>query len=46
MASSSTQGATNERIVLLLEEMRAQLVDAKKREQEIARDLARLLNRK
>lgn len=46
MASQSTQPATNERIVRLLEELKTQLADSKQREQQIARDLARLLNRK
>lgn len=43
MTSQSAQAA---RIVHLLEEVKAQLADAKKREQQIARDLAQLLNRK
>ncbi len=46
MASRSAQPATNEQIVRLLDEVRAELVDAKKREERIARDLARLLSRK
>jgi hypothetical protein len=46
MASRTAQPATNERIVRLLEEVKAQLADSKKREQQIARDLARLLARK
>lgn len=46
MASESAQPATNERIVRLLEEVKAQLADSKKREQQIARDLTRLLDRK
>lgn len=46
MASSTAQPATNERIVRLLEEVKAQLGESKKREQQIARDLARLLGRK
>jgi hypothetical protein len=33
--------AGNERIVRLLEEVKAQLADSKKREEQIARDLAR-----
>jgi hypothetical protein len=37
---------TNERIVRLLEEVKAQLPDSAKREQQIARDLARLLERR
>jgi hypothetical protein len=43
MASQSTKAATNERIVRLLEEVQAELADAKKRDERIARDLARLL---
>lgn len=46
MASQSAKPATNERIVRLLEEVRAQFADSKKREEQIARDLTRLLNRK
>ncbi len=46
MATRSAESATNERIVRLLEEVHAQLVDSKKREEQIARDLARLLDRK
>jgi hypothetical protein len=46
MASQTAQPATNERIVRLLEEVKAQLADSKKREQQIARDLTRLLKRK
>ena len=46
MASQSAVPATNERIVRLLEEVKAQLADSKRREQQIARDLARLLDRK
>ena len=46
MAGQSTQPATNERIVRLLEEVKAELADSKKREQQIARDLTRLLGRK
>jgi hypothetical protein len=46
MASQSAAPATNERIVRLLEEVKAQLADSKKREQQIARDLTRLLDRK
>jgi hypothetical protein len=38
--------ATNERIVHLLEEVTRQLAEAKAREQQIARDVARLLERK
>ena len=46
MASQSVQPATNERIVRLLEEVRAQLAESKKREEQIARDIARLLKGK
>lgn len=46
MASQTGAGATNERIVRLLEEVKAQLADSKKREQQIAKDLGRLLNQK
>ncbi len=46
MASQSAQPATNERIMRLLEEVKTQLADSKQREQQIARDLARLLDRK
>jgi hypothetical protein len=46
MASQSAQPATNERIVRLLEEVRAQLAESKKREEQIARDLGRLLKGK
>jgi hypothetical protein len=45
MAARSAEPATNERIVRLREEVKAQLADSKKREQRIARDLARLLKR-
>ena len=40
------QSATNQRIVQLLEEVKAQLADSQKREQQIAKDLNRLLGRK
>jgi hypothetical protein len=46
MASQGTQAATNERIARLLEEVKAELADSKTREQQIARDLTRLLDRK
>jgi hypothetical protein len=46
MASQSAAPATNERIVRLLEEVKAQLAASEKREQQIARDVARLLQRK
>ena len=45
MAAQRAQAATNERIVRLLEDVRAQLAASEKREQQIARDLARLLAR-
>jgi hypothetical protein len=44
MASQSEQ-ATNARIVRLLEEVKAELAESKRREQQIAKDLARLLAR-
>ena len=37
---------TNEQIVRLLEEVKAELAAPRKREQQIARDLARLMSRK
>ena len=46
MASQGAQTATNERIVRLLQEVQAELADSKEREQQIARDLTRLLDRK
>ena len=46
MAGQGAQAATNERIVSLLEEVKAELADAKERERQIARDLTRLLERK
>lgn len=46
MTHSSEQPATNERILRLLEEVQVQLADSRKREEQIARDLARLLERK
>jgi hypothetical protein len=45
MASQSTQLPTNERIVRLLEELKSQLADADRRQQQMARDLSRLLER-
>lgn len=45
MASQSAQPATNERIVGLLEELKTQLAEAGKRQDQIALDLARLLER-
>jgi len=46
MAGQGAQPATNERIVRLLDEIKVQLADSKKREEQIARDLARLLKQK
>lgn len=43
MASQSAEPATNERIVRPLEEVKAQLADSKRRQQQIAGDLTRLL---
>jgi hypothetical protein len=45
MATRTTTPATNEQIVRLLEEVKARLAESEKREQQIARDLARLLGR-
>jgi hypothetical protein len=45
MAGQKAQPATNERILRLLEEVRAKLVESERREQQIARDVARLLSR-
>ena len=45
MASQGAQAATNERILHLVQEVRAELVESKKREQQMARDLKRLLDR-
>jgi hypothetical protein len=41
--AQSQEPATNERIVRLLEEIKAQLADASMRQEQMARDLARLL---
>jgi hypothetical protein len=46
MASQRAEAATNERIMRLLEDVKAQLADAKKRDEQIARDLTQLLERK
>ena len=46
MPSQSVAAPTNERLLRLLEEIKAQLADSKKREELIARDLAKLLNRR
>jgi len=45
MASQTAPAPTNERILTLLEEVRAQLADSQRRDEQIARDLARLLER-
>ena len=45
MGHSAAPAATNERIVRLLEEVKAELADSRRREEQIARDLARLLAR-
>jgi hypothetical protein len=44
--AGKSEGAKNERIVRLLEEVKGELAESKKREQQIARDLARLVSRK
>lgn len=44
--ASQTQPATNERIVRLLEEVKAQLAEGSKRQDQISRDLRRLLNQR
>jgi hypothetical protein len=46
MASQSTKAATNERIVRLLEDVQAELAESKKRQERIAKQLARLLDRR
>jgi hypothetical protein len=46
MAGQSKHPATNERIARLLEDVRVQLVENGKRQEQMARDLARLLARK
>jgi hypothetical protein len=46
MASQGTQAPTNERILRLVQEVQAELAEAKKREQQMARDLKHLLDRK
>lgn len=43
--ASQTLPATNERIVALLEEVKAELAESKQREQQIARELAVLRDR-
>lgn len=44
MTSPRAQPATNERILHLLEEVKAQLADSMERQQQIAKDLTRLVN--
>ena len=46
MSARGAQAATNERIVQLLEDVRSQLAESKRREEQIARSLKRLLKRK
>lgn len=46
MAGKSGDGATNERIVRLLQEVKAELAESRKQEQQIARDVARLVKGK
>jgi hypothetical protein len=46
MAQAALGAPTNERIVQLLEAVQAELAESKRREEQIARDLARLLDRK
>ena len=46
MPSQSKQPATNDQIVRLLEDVKTQLADSSKRQEQIARDLARLLKQK
>ena len=43
--ADQTEHATNERIVRMLEEVKAELAASKRREQQIAKDLTRLLAR-
>lgn len=45
MASQTKQPATNARILCLLEEVKAELVRTRKQQEQIARELARLLGR-
>lgn len=44
MAAQGTYAATNEQILRLVQEVQAELADSKAREQEIARNLKRLLD--
>jgi hypothetical protein len=41
----ASQAPTNSQIIRLLEEVKAELADSKQREQQIAKDLARLLGK-
>lgn len=45
MTTKTAQAATNERIVRLLEDVRSQLADSKRRDEQIGRDFERLLKR-
>ncbi len=45
MASHGAQPPTNERILRLLEEVKAQLTESRKQQEQMAKDLARLLSR-
>jgi hypothetical protein len=45
MADQGAAAPTNEQIVRLLHELKAERADAKRREEQIARDLTRLLER-
>lgn len=45
MAAKSALPATNERIVRLLEEVRSDVAESKRREEQIVRSLERLLER-
>ena len=45
MAGQGTQAPTNEQILRLVLELQTELAESKKREQQIARDLKRLLDR-
>jgi hypothetical protein len=46
MANQSMQAPTNERILRLVQGVQAELAESKKREQQIAREVKRLLDRK
>lgn len=46
MASQSREPATNERIVRLLEDVKAQLADSREQQERIARNVTQLLERK